>query len=333
MNHMSYKTKQVSIKKLLVILPLAALAISCSNRNFGLPGMDANFQQVPTFNNKVDILFLSDDSASMTTYRQQMATQASAIINRLNQMGMDYHLAVTTTSFGAGYSGGKFIGSPAYLTNATPNLATQLSNHLSFNVPGSDLEQGLMSIKTALSPGNLNLNPGFFRSDALLAVVIMSDDDDYSAGTLQSYIDFFNSIKTPFANGASSWVANYIGSTALNSACSQFVNVGSRYVGLANASSGIAQSICNTDWSVTMNNIQVVINTLMTTYYFSVQPNPASIIVKVNGVVQMSDPQNGWTLQSVGTGASAKYFLQFHGSGIPSLYSNVAVTFTPAGAN
>jgi hypothetical protein len=327
--------KTQNLKKLIAIIPLIIIASACSNRDFGLPTNNDNFQQIPTFNNKVDILFISDDSASMTTYRQQMALQASAIVTRLNQMGMDYHLAVTSTSVGGGFAGGTFIGSPSYLTNKTSDLANQLATHLSFNVPGSDLERGLLSMTTALSPTNLANNPGFLRSDALLAIIVMSDDEDYSSsGTdIQSYVDFLNSIKTPFASGASSWVLNYIGSTSLNSACSNFINVGTRYINLANASKGISQSICKTDWSVTMNNIHVVISQMMTTYYFPVAPNPASIIVKINNVVQMPDPQNGWSLETSGTGASTKYFIQFHGNGIPSLYSNVSVTFTPAGAN
>lgn len=330
---MNFKT----IKKILIWIPVSVLLVSCSNRDFGLPSQDTHFQQTPTFNNKVDILFLSDDSGSMTSYRQQMANQSAAIINRLNQMGMDYHIAVTSTSYGVSYttaySGGKFIGTPAYLTNATPNLASQLASHLMFNIPGSDIEQGLTSIQVALSPGNLGTNPGFFRSDALLAVIVLSDDEDRSAGTVQSYINFFDSIKAPFPNGARSWVLNLIGSLSLNTACGSYVNVGTRYISMATASGGITQSICNSDWSTTMGNIQKVISELMTTYYFNVQPNPASILVKVDGVIQLTNAQNGWTLESVGTGATAKYFLKFHGTGVPPLYSNVAVTFTPAGAN
>ncbi len=318
-----------------LFLPLLMLPflLACSGHSFNLPGQSASFQQTPTYNNKVDLLFLSDDSSAMLPYRQQMGTQAQAIINRLNAMGMDYHIAVTTTSVGAGYKGGTFIGN-TYLTKATPNVATALANNLAFNVPGSDLEQGLTSLQLSLSASNLqNSGGGFLRSDALLAVLIMSSDDDYSSGTVASVVSFFNTLKKPFANGAPSWVANYVGSLTLHSTCSNFVNVGSRYVQLAQANSGIVESICNTDWSVTMSDVQVMISQLMTNYYLSSQPNPATIVVTVNGSTVTNNSLNGWTLQSSGTGTATQYYIEFHGSAIPTLYSSVKVSFTPASAN
>ncbi len=269
----------------------------------------------------------------MLSYRQQMSTQAQAIINRLNAMGMDYHIAVTTTSVGAGYKGGTFIGN-TYLTNGTPSVATALANNLAFNVPGSDLEQGLTSLQLSLSATNLlNSGGGFLRSDALLAVIVMSSDDDYGSVSVANFVSFLNNLKKPFANGSPSWVANYIGSLSLTSSCQNFVNVGSRYIQLAQVNSGVVESICNTDWSVTMSDVQVMISQLMTNYYLSSQPNPATIVVTVNGATITNNAVNGWTLQSSGTGSATQYYIEFHGTAIPTLYSSVKVSFTPASAN
>ena len=160
----------------------------------------------------------------------------------------------------------------------------------------------------------------------------MSSDDDYSAGSVASYVSFLNGIKPPFPNGASSWLVNYIGSLALTSQCQQFVNVGTRYVQLAQASSGLTVSVCNTDWSTTMADVQIMISQLLTDYYLSAQPNPTTIVVTVNGATVAQDPTNGWTLKSNGTGPTAQWYIQFNGTGIPQLYSVVKVSFTPASA-
>jgi hypothetical protein len=321
--------------KLLVLgALLSPLFLACGGSNFSLPGADATFQDTPVTNNKVDILFLSDDSSSMLSYRQQMGAQAQNMIAALNQLGMDYHIAVTATSVGAGYLGGTFIGN-TYLTNSSPNVASTLGSMLAFTNVGSDLEQGLYSVQLALSPANLNVNGnGFLRSDALLAIVVVSDDNDYSSGTVASYSQFLNTIKPPFPSGVSSWVLNYVGSLSLSSTCSQFVNVGSRYIQMAQTNNGIEQSICNTNWSVAMGDVQVLINQILTNYYLNTQPNPSSIVVTVNGVVVPQSSTNGWTLQtSTATNGSTQYYIQFNGSAIPSFYNTVSVNFTPASAS
>jgi hypothetical protein len=315
-------------------LLLTPIFMACGGGSFSVPGTNVSFQENPAFNNKVDILFLSDDSSSMLSYRQQMGAQAQAMIASLNQLGMDYHIAVTTTSVGAGYLGGTFIGN-TYLTNNTPNLVSTLSSYLAFTNVGSDLEQGLYSVQLALSPANLNVSGnGFLRSDALLAVIVVSDDNDYSSGTVTSYASFLNSIKPPFPSGISSWVVNYVGSLSLSSTCSNFVNVGTRYIQMANTNSGVNVSICNTNWAVAMGNVQVLINQLLTNYYLSSQPNPSSIVVTVNGATVPNSATNGWTLQnSTTTGGVKTYYIQFHGTAIPTFYSTISVAFTPATAN
>ena len=198
----------------------------------------------------------------------------------------------------------------------------------------SDLEQGFTSIEYALSPSNLSLSGGgFLRSGALLAIIMMSSDNDYSGFSSASMVTFMNNLKPPFPNGAPSWVANYIGSLSLNSGCQQFVNVGTAYIQLAQANSGVTTSICNTNWAVTMTNVQVMISQLMTNYYLKSQPNPSTIVVNVNGVVVPNNATNGWTLQTSGSGNATQYYIHFNGTAIPSLYSTVTVSFTPATAS
>lgn len=312
-----------------------SMSVACSKTNFSLPAQSNSVQMVPTINNKVDVLFISDDSSSMLAYRQLMAEQAQPMIDKLNAQGMDYHLAVSTTSVGTKFSGGTFVGTPKVLTTSSPSVGSSLKSNLLFNLPGSDLEQGLSSMELALSDANLSGDgAGFFRKDAMLAVIVLSDDDDYSPDTVGNYKDFLNKLKPPFANGAPSWVVNYIGNLSASSACSAFANVGTRYMNLVAASGGVSQAVCNANWSIVMNNIQAVIGSLATNYYFSVAPNVSTISVKLNGAAVPQNASNGWTYQT-GTNSSGSpiYYLVFHGNFLPKAYDVISVSFTPATAN
>jgi hypothetical protein len=62
-----------------------------------LPGSDTSCPNGQV-NPKVDVLFIIDDSMSMTNSQALMKQQASRLIGRLTQMQLDYHIALTTTS-------------------------------------------------------------------------------------------------------------------------------------------------------------------------------------------------------------------------------------------
>lgn len=325
------------MKKLGLSLFCLMVGAACSNQNFSLPQQSNTYQQAPQFNNKVDILFMSDDSSNMSKYQQSLSGQMSSMISTLNSLGMDYHLAVTSSSLGTGYTGGRLVGSPKYLTNASGNIAAALTSKLLVGQAGSDLEQGLGSVKMALStPSEFT---GFLRDDALLVVIALSNEDDYSAGSVQSYVDFFNSIKRPFPSGARSWVFNFLGITTLSSSCTtssggvtEYIEVGSRYIGLVDASDGIKESICQANWSSVVTNVRVRISQLLTDFYLNRKPVLTSIVVKKNGAVVAKDPVNGWTYEEKIESGVTKYFIRFHGTAVPSLYDSIDIKFDPTSA-
>jgi hypothetical protein len=324
--------------KILAFLALGLVA--CSSQDFTLPKQNNEFQQTPLFNNKVDIVFMADDSSSMGVFQRGLAGQMNSMVRTLNDMGMDYHIAVTTSSVGTGFSGGRFVGSPSYLTNANPNAAGLLTSRLLVGQAGSDLEQGLSAVKLALSPSNLSgANAGFLRDDALLAIIVLSNEDDYSAGSVQSYVDFFSGIKRPFANGARSWVFNFLGITALTSGCATqegpfgaYIEPGLRYMDLVNASEGSKNSICTADWAQVVTNVKVRINQLLTDFYLSRKPKLDTIKVTINGLSVPAGSTNGWTYEEKVDNGVTYYFIRFHGSAVPSLYDKIEIKFDPFSA-
>jgi hypothetical protein len=171
-------------------------------------------------NRKIDILFLIDDSPSMLDKQNNLKANFGNFINVLNTIegGLpDVHIGVATSDLGTkgaddaspapaigsgpgacsgqGKAGnlqtqstplvtGVFISDSlaadgiTRTTNYTGSLANAFAAIASVGAGGCGFEQHLEGAKRALS--NNPANAGFLRSDALLAIVFIMDEDDCS---------------------------------------------------------------------------------------------------------------------------------------------------------
>lgn len=317
--------------------------LGCSNAatSFGLPSQQDTFSGQVFYNNKVDILFVVDNSSSMLQYQQRLSSQMQNMVATLNSLKMDYRVAVTTTTMASSSSSypmtRKLIGSPVYLTKNNINL---LTDRIIVGESGSDLERGLDSMRHVTSENYLNsIDSDFIRADALLSVIFISDEYDqsseYGNPNSDDFIDYLNSRKPASESGAMSWLANYIG-ILTNQSCDVLgggVSIGTQFIRLVTASNGVKSSICNPDLALAVSNIKARIIDQITAYRFPSMPNKSTISVTVGGRAIFEDPANGWTLETENLTGSAKYFLRFHGTSIPAADENVDVKYKPAGAS
>ena len=155
--------------------------------------------------NKMDIVFVVDDSGSMSEEQANLATNfpmfATVLQNFVNEKGehIDFRIGVTTTGkdFTTTFTGfplppmvehgpdGVFLNncglSQRWLDSTTPNLGTTLGCRANVGTGGSSYEMPLLMAKDALAKhGNVE-NAGFLRPDALLGVVMLTDEDDSSS--------------------------------------------------------------------------------------------------------------------------------------------------------
>jgi hypothetical protein len=159
---------------------------------------------------KIDILFVVDNSASMEDEQNALAAAfpqfASVIENYTNHTGqhLDYHIAITTTDitysqdvpiFGpqvSQWNDGKFVtgncqGWPAgrlFLQKGDSNVSSAFSCAAQVGIDGSGLEMPLEAAKEALMDRVPTPNAGFLRQDALLAIVMLTDENDCSVPNL-----------------------------------------------------------------------------------------------------------------------------------------------------
>jgi hypothetical protein len=238
--------------------------------------------------NKVDVLFIVDNSGSMLDDQEILATNFEIFIQQANQPGtnIDYHMGVTTadvlSEFG---TRGRLISPPAVLTSTTPDLLTQFQSHARVGADGHFIELGLEAMRLALSePNRSGPNAGFLRADAALSIIVVSDEDDngddsglsnwYPQGvpSPQGYIAFLDALKT--------------GSIA--NVPILFSLVGSefgmpRYNTLVSAYGGVAIDIDDVDWGQRLGQLGQQTFDLARTFRVTSPPADGSVEVLVDG--------------------------------------------------
>ncbi len=157
---------------------------------------------------KMDILFVIDNSGSMSEEQANLATNFPAFVqvieNYTTSAGthLDYHIGVTTTDHGGAIFGtpddGQFLvedrsglfptscmfpNGRRYLQKGDTNVGTKFSCAAKAGTSGSPFEMPLQAAKMALvdrMAGPNASNAGFLREDALLAIVLLTDENDCS---------------------------------------------------------------------------------------------------------------------------------------------------------
>lgn len=171
------------------------------------PGPDAdNGTTTPKQCNKMDLVFVIDDSGSMMEEQSNLATNfpmfATLLSNYVTPDGehIDYRIAVTTTGKDIMYTvqngpislpmnedgdNGAFRNNcnmtKRFLEPTDANMQQVLSCRANVGTGGPGFEMPLLMTKWALGERVTDgTNAGFLRDDALLGVVMLTDEDDAS---------------------------------------------------------------------------------------------------------------------------------------------------------
>lgn len=354
--------KQI-LGQLAFVTTLSVFIMGCGSKgtSYSLLSTGQSFTQAKV-NAKIDMLWVVDNSGSMQPLQTNMTNNFNSFINQFVTKGYDFHLAVTSSD--SYRAGAKFQNNPALakfsdgvnshtgifdIVPGTANLINTFVTNATLNANGSGDERALSSFKAALdSP----LNAGFLRSDSFLAVIILSDEDDFSDPNRVEYSWTFNggiadhSYTNPGLEPVDSYVTyldtktNTTGAfrrysvsaiTVLDSACraahaatSPSTIIGQRYMDLANKTSGVLGSVCAASYAPALTAIQNRIIELGTQFFLSATPVVASISVSVDSISIPQDATNGWTYNS------AANSVVFHGTAIPASGATINVTFDPA---
>lgn len=154
------------------------------------------------FNPKVDILFVIDNSGSMESAQNNLSRNAASFADGISKVSiLDYHIGVLTTDMACSYGSrpdncGKLVGNPAYVQNSTPDLVSVLSRKMIVGTNGDYTEMMFSPVVAALtSPLETGLNAGFYRQDAFLAVIFITDAKEQSNLSPKDFQQFLNTKK------------------------------------------------------------------------------------------------------------------------------------------
>jgi hypothetical protein len=267
---------------------------------------------------KVDVLFVVDNSGSMMEEQQSLGQNFAAFMSAASEAAVDYHIGVTTTGIEASPGGwsvcpggaeggeaGRLVpanrSGPHIISPSTPNPAAVFAANTRVGVCHWN-EQGLEASYRALSAPLLHNsddpntglpgdgNAGFLREDARLAIIYLSDEEDFSPRSVDFYKTHFLALKGNDATKLS--ISAIVGPSNLAS-CPTASSSGNKYIALARATGGVVESICTPNWADSLRNLSESTFGPNRTFKLTEKPEPADgskIVVRVDGVQVTS----GW---------------------------------------
>lgn len=153
-----------------------------------------------------DVLFVVDNSASMEEEQDALMTNFEYFIQYFVGSGLDYHIGITVNDDWSGQPPiGELFGPTPYIDVTTPDPVDAFTANMIMGDDGlGACEVGLEASYRALTEPLLSgYNAGFYREEALLNVVIVSDEGDGSLTNLgncptigyMDYIPWFTQLK------------------------------------------------------------------------------------------------------------------------------------------
>jgi hypothetical protein len=292
------------------LAPLAALAFSlafagCQCRGGGglvtalPPGVrvDTYAQQAAS---KIDVLWIIDDSGSMAPRQENLARNFQAFINEFTKNSVDFRIAVTTTDIFK--EAGAFVGNPRVLAPTTPDLINAFATSVKVGTNGSPYEVGMEAARLSIEKQKAE-NAGlidacqyacagspscaqdcqtktvlpFLRSGAYLYLIFVSDEDDKSSQDVRFFYRYFETAQG-VGNDGTVTTAAIMGDVPSNG-CG--ATPGAKYKALSDLTGGEVGSICDDNFSVTLEKLASNAVGLKRRFALQTKPNLQTLQVRV----------------------------------------------------
>lgn len=247
----------------------------------------------------VDILWLIDDSGSMTNERKRLVSNFGRFLEKLLALRVDFQMGVTSVVFA---DNGRLRGTVKILKNSTPDPQKVFEENTTFPDTRSRWEQGLRMAQFALSSPNTDPggpNAGFLRPNAALAIIAVTNEDDSSFGDTEYYARVFRSLK---GQGNENLVTfSVIGGTLPNGCIppgeaglyGSVAEPAFRYAEVAAKTGGVVGSICDQSFEQTLLRIAQALSTLKRVFPLTLKPIANSVRVTViDGAATIAVPND-----------------------------------------
>lgn len=280
----------------------------------------------------IDVLFTIDNSCSMKDEQDALAAAFPSFIDYFYGSGLDYHVGVVSTDLDNPLNAGILQGydadanpatpdEPQFIDVNTPSPSEIFESMATLGTDGTGTEKGLGAIYLALEAFSDSFNAGFFREDASIHSVVISDEQDHTQETIISkleFIEWYSGLKREYDDRTFSSIVHTTGTSK-----------GEQYLDVTNAIGGITWDITNGDWAQVLDMLGVQATGLKREYFLSQLPVPGSIEVEVEDPVgnvlpfeeAIGDPPvGGWSYDRTRNSIS---FIEF----MPESLSRVVIRY------
>ena len=238
----------------------------------------------------VDILIVVDNSGSMRSEQENLSTKLNPLLQELTET--DWQIGVVTTD----------DGDPcmrAVIKKGEADIAQRFQDAIQAGTSGSGTERGIGQTLAGLKCQT----PQWVRQGATLAVLIISDEDNCSSGCSSSSgqlpIDLANYIKDDLGKtlGSQARVYGLIWHPD-DLTCSSASRRGYQYAEAISLTDGTYGSICDADYTTTLQSISANIASIVKTQFMLIAtPDMNSLVVEVMPMGSSSYmPWSGYTL-------------------------------------
>ncbi len=268
----------------------------------------------------VDFLWVLDNSGTMSGEQSRLTSSIDGIMTLFEESVADYRLGVITTDVEDEEHRGRLQGEPTVLGPDTPSLADAFLANAAVGTEGSREERGFEALRLAMTEAmDDGYNDGFFRHEAALEVVVVSDEDDHGDTEV---IEFVAELTALVPDPTQFSIHAIVGDEPTGClAPDASAEAGLRYLEAARATEGHNGSICLDDWTDLLEGIGLAALGLQNSFVLTHEPDLDSLEVTVDEVLIPRRAVDGWQYDP------AENSISFHRYAIPRAGMEVVASY------
>ena len=226
-----------------------------------------------------DIVFIVDNSCSMTEEQANLANNFEYFIYKLQTSNADYQIGVITTDHST------FQGE--VITPDTLNAVEKFTDQAVAGTGGSGTEMALQMLYNCVQPGgDCSDENDFMRDDALFAGIIVSDEPDQSALSPDGYVEYFWTLK----DDPDLVKIHAIAGNVPTVTCGTCASPGFGYDEAVELTEGTFLDVCADDWGASLSALAE--GSIQDLSLFKLSEDPVEDTIEV--YVDNARRYNGW---------------------------------------
>ena len=242
-----------------------------------IPGVTQTDSLLQVTTPQVDILWMVDNSCSMYNEQSDLTENFPSFMEFFLGSGLDYHVGVVSSDTIENHNGsqGKLVEKMGlkFIDPDSPSPIELFVLMATLGVNGTYPERGLGATYLALEQKRDTANAGFYRDNAALHTIIISDEPDFTEPfviTQPEYANWYDGLKPSKEDRTFSAIVD--------------PNRGADYRNTALSVGGIVRDITSENWPQVLEQLGIQAAGLKREYFLSDIPVIGTIVVTIEDV-------------------------------------------------